>query len=137
MTRVYTIGTSTRSLKEFLDLLENHGIERIVDVRRFPTSKLEHFKKENLEKLDIRYTHIPVLGGYRGNYREYMETDEFRRGFEELLKRIEQETCAVFCAELLYFRCHRRFISDALTKRGIEVIHIIDKKRASPHKTGS
>ncbi len=134
MTQIYTIGTSTRSLDEFLSLLDKHGIKKIIDVRRFPTSKFEHFKKENMEKLRIGYIHIPELGGYRGDYKEYMETPEFQRGLKELLKLIQKEKCAIFCAELLYFRCHRRFISDALTKKGIKVLHIVDEKRVIPHK---
>jgi uncharacterized protein (DUF488 family) len=135
MTKVYTVGTSTRSLEEFLSLLEKHGIKKIIDVRRFPTSKFEHFKKENLEKLRLGYVHIPELGGYRGDYRKYMETGEFKRGLRKLLRLVRQETCAIVCAELLYFRCHRRFISDALVQRGIEVVHIIDEERVTSHRT--
>ncbi len=134
MTQVYTIGSSTRSLEEFLRILDKYGITRIIDVRRFPTSKFEHFKKENLEKLRIGYVHIPELGGYRGDYKKYMETPEFHRGLTEVLKLIQKEKCAIFCAELLFFRCHRRFISDALTEDGVEVLHIIDEERVTPHR---
>lgn len=133
MKKVYTLGTSTRSLEEFLSLLEKHGIERIIDVRRFPTSRYEHFKKENLEKLGIKYTHLGSLGGYRGGYRKYMATKDFKKAFSELLALVKKERCAIICAELLYFRCHRRYIADKLTEKGFEVVHILDSRRALKH----
>lgn len=134
MKKVYTLGTSTRSLDEFLGLLRKHGIERIIDVRRFPTSRYEHFKKERLEKLNIKYIHLEALGGYRGGYEKYMAIKDFKKAFKGLLALVKKERCAIICAELLYYRCHRRYISDALARRGVEVVHIIDEKRSLSHK---
>jgi uncharacterized protein (DUF488 family) len=132
--KVYTIGTSNRSLGEFISLLKQYEIKALIDVRRFPTSKLEYFKKENLkqsmEKAGIEYIHIEELGGYRsGGYTKYMQTKEFKRGFENLLKIASRKQTAIMCSQLLFFRCHRRFISNELVKLGFEVLHIIDSKR--------
>lgn len=130
--RMWTIGTSTRSLEEFLNLLKRHGIDVIVDIRRFPTSRFEYFRKENLEKsLDregIKYLHLKGLGGYRGGYKKYMQTEEFRTAFKRLLSLARKERVAIMCAELLFLRCHRRYVSDELTRHGVKVIHIIDSR---------
>lgn len=103
-------------------------------MRRFPTSRYEHFKKENLQKIYPRYTHIPELGGYRGGYEGFMGTQEFKEGMKKLLNLVKRGRCVIICAELLYFKCHRRFISDALMEKGVKVIHIIDDKRVVHHR---
>ncbi|MFQ6128885.1 MAG: DUF488 family protein [Thermoplasmata archaeon] len=138
--KAWTIGTSTRSKEDFLNLLKLYDIESIIDVRRFPTSRFEHFKKENLEELlqesKIAYCHLRGLGGYRGGYQAHMETEEFKSAFSQLCKMAKRERTVIMCAELLFFRCHRRFISDALVKHGFEVIHILDEERTNLHKGG-
>jgi len=49
---IYTLGTSNRLIEEFLELLKFYKISQVIDVRRWPTSKwFEHFKKESLEKI--------------------------------------------------------------------------------------
>jgi len=136
---IYTIGTSNRSLQEFLGTLKKYRIQMVVDVRRFPTSKHEHFKQENLknslEKEGIKYVHIKELGGYRKNgYLKHIQSEEFRQGIEKLLEIARQHKTAIMCAELLFFRCHRRFISDKLVEQGEKVLHIIDEKRTYQHK---
>jgi uncharacterized protein (DUF488 family) len=137
--KIWTIGTSNRGLEEFLSLLEAYQIEAIVDVRRFPTSKHKHFKQENLEaslnRSGIDYHHVIELGGYRkGGYKKYMETEEFERGLLYVETIASTKRVAIMCAELLFFRCHRRFIADALKLRGHTVIHIIDERRSYEHK---
>jgi uncharacterized protein (DUF488 family) len=136
---IYTIGTSNRSLQEFLEILKKYSIQQIADVRRFPTSRYEHFKQENLknslEKEGIKYVHIKELGGYRKNgYLKHIQSDEFKQGIEKLLEITRYHKTAVMCAELLFFRCHRRFISDKLVEQGEKVIHIIDEKRTYQHR---
>ena len=75
--KIYTLGTSNRSIKEFLEILKSYQIQIVIDVRRWPTSKwFEHFKKENLEKIlsenNIEYLHFEKLGGYRtGGYEAF------------------------------------------------------------------
>ena len=116
-----------------------YKIEVIADVRRFPTSKHRHFKqevlKETLNRCGIEYNHIIELGGYRtGGYRQYMRTEDFEKGLLRLEQLAASRNVAIMCAELLFFRCHRRFIADALTERGHTVIHIIDEQRSYEHK---
>jgi uncharacterized protein (DUF488 family) len=138
--RFYTVGHSARTLPELLALLRQHGVEILVDVRRFPGSrKYPHFSQQSLEielsRQGIRYLWLgELLGGFRSEgYRKYTETEEFRRGVQQLKSAAEIGVTAVMCAELLWFRCHRRYISEELTKRGFEVVHIIDEKRTQLH----
>ncbi|MCM8778718.1 MAG: DUF488 domain-containing protein [Candidatus Omnitrophica bacterium] len=131
----YTLGTSDRSLSEFIELLRYYGIELVVDIRRFPTSKFAHFKRENLEKFlkkeNIDYFYLgEELGGYRsGGYENYVKTEEFKKGLQKLIDLAHHKRTAIFCAERFAFRCHRRFVGFALRESGYEVIHIIEKDK--------
>lgn len=132
---IYTIGTSNRTISEFIELLKYYQIELLIDIRRFPTSKFEHFKKENLEnflgKENIRYFYLgKELGGYRSaGYENYTKTKEFKRGLDRLIDLAENNRMAICCSERFAFKCHRRFVGFALKKLGYEVIHIIDKDK--------
>jgi uncharacterized protein (DUF488 family) len=132
---IYTLGSSNRSLDEFLELLQSYGIEVLLDVRRFPTSRFDHFKRENLEKAvveaGIRYIYLGAeLGGYRtGGYPRYMETPAFSEGIQALLQIVKGKRGCILCAERLPWRCHRRFIAQALRDQGQETIHILEKDR--------
>ncbi|KYH39313.1 MAG: hypothetical protein AYL28_000880 [Candidatus Bathyarchaeota archaeon B23] len=156
--RVYTIGHSNRSLDEFLGLLEEYGIEAVVDVRRWPTSsRYPHFNGERLcealEGRGVEYLWLgDVLGGYRRrglgeaspnkgwsrggfrNYADYALTEEFRRGLRRTLELAGERRTAIMCSERFYWRCHRRIISDHLLARGVEVIHIIDRGKTRRHR---
>ena len=133
--KIFTLGTSNRSLEEFLEILKEYKIEAVVDVRRFPTSKLfPHFKKENLEKLlkkeNIEYFHIEKLGGYReGGYEKYMETEGFKEGLENLIEIAKKKKTTIICAERFPWKCHRTFISLKLQERGFQIIHLIEKDK--------
>jgi len=128
--KVYTIGHSNRSMEDFLKLLKKHNIECIIDVRRFPTSKFEDYKKERLEKTlyehGIKYFHFAALGGFRGGYEKWMLSNEWKDAYEELKKIAMKCKLAILCAEKLPFRCHRRYIAKALAKDGWDVVHIIN-----------
>lgn len=151
-----TIGHSTRSLADFIDLLKHHGVELLVDVRTVPASRrMPHFAKAALEKSlpahRIDYVHMPELGGLRKptpmslnagwrnasfrGYADYMQNDEFWEGVDRLiaLDSTTSGNVAIMCAEALPWRCHRSLIADALTARGFEVRHIIDKSDPSLH----
>ena len=155
ISRIWTIGHSTRKIDIFISLLEENGIKLLADVRSWPGSKrYPQFNKEALaESLNahgIRYEHFPGLGGrrkpnpdsrntawrnvsFRG-YADYMETKEFHKGVERLLD-LARETgpVAIMCAEALWWRCHRSLIADYLKVRGIEVVHIVDANKIEPH----
>jgi uncharacterized protein (DUF488 family) len=137
--KIWTVGTSTRSMKEFLHVLRAYQIEVVVDVRRFPTSRYSHFKQERLkecmEQSGIAYHHVAELGGYRkGGYTQYMKTAEFEQGLRYVENLAASKRVAIMCAELLFSQCHRRFIADALKERGHTVLHIIDEKKSYEHK---
>lgn len=145
---VYTIGHSTRTQEEFLDLLKASEISCVIDVRTIPASrKFPQFNKARLELElpadSIGYEHIPELGGRRNksdrpadlngfwrnqsfhNYADYALTDSFEAGLDSLLRICSQSVCAVMCAEAVWWRCHRRIITDYLLDRGVEVRHIL------------
>jgi uncharacterized protein (DUF488 family) len=151
---VWTIGHSTRSSEELLELLDENAIELLADIRRFPGSRrYPHFGSEALEKTlaadGIGYEHLPELGGrrkprpdshndiwrnasFRG-YADYMETPEFEDGIERLLKLARGERTAIMCSEAVWWRCHRSLVADALKARGIEVIHILGPGKTEIH----
>ncbi len=132
---VHTLGTSNRTLEEFLGLLEHHGIRRILDVRRFPRSRFEHFGAEELEghlrREGFEYFYLgEELGGYRKEgYEAYLGSRGFNQGIRRAQCLAAGSPSAILCAERLPWRCHRRFIGRALEERGWRVAHIIEKER--------
>ncbi|MCD6583658.1 MAG: DUF488 domain-containing protein [Candidatus Omnitrophica bacterium] len=131
---VYSLGTSNRTQEAFLKIIKKFHIQRIVDVRRFPTSRFIHFKAPNLKEIlnqeNIEYVYMgDVLGGYRKEgYRNYLHTEAFLLGLRKLKKlALEKRTC-ILCCERLYFRCHRRFITKAL-RGNFRIIHIIEEDK--------
>ncbi len=132
---IYTVGSSTRTREEFLRLLHQFGIRKVVDVRRFPTSRFQHFRQENLAKslqdAGIDYVYLgKELGGYRrGGYQSHLSTSSFREGLERLETEARDKPTAVLCAERFPWKCHRRFIGVELARRGWKVVHIIDENR--------
>ncbi len=152
---VLTIGHSTRTLEEFIELLEVYGITLVVDVRTVPHSRHNpQFNKEampaNLKPCGIGYIHIPDIGGFRrpkpnsvnsawGNagfrgYADYMQTKEFTENLLKIIALARENRLVLMCAEALPWRCHRSLISDALIVRHIDVGHIISKTSIIKHK---
>ncbi|NOZ82950.1 MAG: DUF488 domain-containing protein [Euryarchaeota archaeon] len=114
---------------DFLSLLRMHGIEVLVDVRRFPRSKNPEFVqerlKQHLEAAGMRYLHLAELGGYRrGGYLAYTRSREFREGIERLMELAAAHRVAVMCLEKQQRWCHRRYIAQALASRGVEVVEL-------------
>ncbi|MEM3386535.1 MAG: DUF488 domain-containing protein [Nitrososphaerales archaeon] len=132
---VYTIGYGGRSRSSFLELLRKHKVKVLVDVRRYPNSKFEDFKKVIMEKwlgeAAIKYLWLgDELGGYRkGGFDKYMESAEFQRGVELLLKEIAENTVCIMCLEVSPTGCHRRYISKYLSELSVEVRHIISSSK--------
>jgi uncharacterized protein (DUF488 family) len=142
---VYTVGHSSREFQELLEILRAYNVKVLVDVRRFPKSRRVPWTessrlKELLEREGVSYVWLgDLLGGYRsGGYKRYMETEDYRRGLEKLVDIIEgsRGPVAIMCRERLWFKCHRRFISDSLTQLGYKVVHIIEKGKTYVHKGG-
>jgi len=152
---VWTIGHSTRTGGEFVATLAAHEIEAVVDVRRFPGSRrLPQFGAEalsaSLRGASVSYRWIEALGGrrrpdpespndawendaFRG-YADHTESDEFAEGLFELLTIAAGVRTAIMCAELLWWRCHRRIIADVLVAVGCEVRHIRDAGPTELHE---
>lgn len=153
--KIWTIGHSTRTIDEFISLLNANHIKLLADVRSLPGSKrYPQFNKEaladSLGKAGTRYEHFPELGGrrkprgdspntawrnksFRG-YADYMETEEFQKGVRRLLDlAAEAGPAAIMCAEAVWWRCHRALISDYLKVHGIEVMHVLDASKIEPH----
>jgi len=128
---VWTIGHSNRSIEKFVDLLQEHKIETLVDVRSFPTSKIEHFKKNRMEQWLIEYVIDYTwlgkeLGDYRlGGYKAFMKTKLFKDGIRKLLEIAKKKRTSILYMELGPKYCHRSFISAHIDGKGVEVIHIL------------
>jgi uncharacterized protein (DUF488 family) len=152
--RICTVGHSSRDFDEMLAMLENNEITHLVDVRSFPSSR--KFPQWNqpaiIEALpaDIEYRWIPKLGGRRHtpkgvpsvngawrvkafrDYADYMDSDEFREGLNELLELAEHGRPAIMCSEAVPWRCHRGLITDALIVAGVEVADIMSTTSVKP-----
>jgi uncharacterized protein (DUF488 family) len=139
---IYSIGTSNRTLENFLSLCRAFKVQAVADVRRFPVSRFKHFKKQNLashlRKTGTEYFYLgKVLGGFREKgYEEHSGSSEFIRGIEELEKIASQFITAFICAERFPWKCHRQFIASKLRENGWRVIHILDRgKTWEPENT--
>ena len=136
-TIIWTLGHSNRSQKTFLEMLKEHEIQVLADIRRFPTSKIEHFKREAMEqwlqKHGIEYVWLgEELGGYRqGGYKAYVRTRLFKDGIERLSEIVRQKGTCMMCLEPNPKYCHRRFISAYLEREDTEVVHIIANGQTS------
>lgn len=152
--RVFTVGHSTRAIDEFVKLLQNHGVKRLVDVRTIPRSRHNpQFNSDalpaSLKRAGIRYSHVAELGGLRHarrdsvntgwrnasfrGFADYMQTPEFEAALGKLIAMAGRECIAIMCAEAVPWRCHRSLISDALTARGIHVDHITSATHSQAH----
>jgi hypothetical protein len=152
--RILTIGHSTRPIEEFIELLRQHGVERLVDIRTIPRSR--HNPQFNGDALarslraeHIEYAHLKELGGLRHprpdsanlgwrnasfrGYADYMQTEEFEQAVRRLLQVCGEKQCAVMCAEAVPWRCHRSLLADALVARGIAVEHILGASGRDEH----
>ena len=152
---LFTIGHSTRSLTDFMQLLDAYDVKQIVDVRSIPKSRHNpQFNgedlKQSLKQKGIRYKHIGKLGGLRHSqkgslnlgwrnpsfrgFADYMSTPEFSAGLDELMRIASLRETAVMCAEAVPWRCHRALIADALIKKGWTVRDIMTRAKAPRHR---
>jgi uncharacterized protein (DUF488 family) len=153
---LYTIGHSTRSVKELVEILRTYAVTRLVDIRSVPRSRTNpQFNRDALPQrlgdAGIRYVHLAALGGLRArskdavpslnaawqrppfrNYADYAETAPFREGLAELLAMAARETCAIMCAEAVWWRCHRRIITDHVLAHGVPVVHLFTATKSEP-----
>ncbi|MCW8409883.1 DUF488 domain-containing protein [Legionella sp. PATHC035] len=159
MPELFTMGHSTHSLQEFLEIVHAHQMTHLVDVRTIPRSRTvpwfnQEELKKSLEKEKIGYTHLLKLGGLRKvnkhsinsgwrnasfrGFADYMQTAEFLAGLDALNEIIEKEQkVVILCAEAVPWRCHRSLIADAELIRNYAVWDIMNKTTAKPHQLTS
>lgn len=149
----FTIGHSTRTVAEFVEMLQNSGVQLVVDVRTVPRSRTNpqynrDVLPETLLDSQIGYEHIAALGGLRGrtrdvprdvngfwqnksfhNYADYAMSGSFREGLTMLRDLGHRAPCAIMCAEAVWWQCHRRIITDYLITAGETVFHILGPNR--------
>lgn len=145
----HTIGHSTRTIDEFVDLLRESNVRLVVDVRTVPRSRTNpQYNRDTLPQtlaqFQVGYEHIAALGGLRGrkrevppevngfwqnasfhNYADYALGPTFREGLARLREIGRATPCALMCAEAVWWRCHRRIITDYLLAAGESVFHIL------------
>jgi len=154
--RLFSIGHSNRTIEAFIALLESHGIEAIADIRRFPGSRVHpQFNREQLSASvaarGIEYHWFEDLGGRRHGpaqtasqnsglelpafraYADYMSSPQFQAAVDRLLVLARKVPTAFMCAEKLFWKCHRRLLSDYLVGRGVEVGHIVEGETVTLH----
>jgi uncharacterized protein (DUF488 family) len=155
---IFTIGHSTRSIADFCDLLRLGPADLLVDVRTIRRSRRnpqynEDVLRDELAPYQIGYERIAELGGLRGrsaavaaevnafwenqsfhNYADYALSEQFAGALAELIGLSSTRSCAIMCAEAVWWRCHRRIIADYLLARGRTVLHLMGKDRVEPAK---
>ena len=154
----FTIGHSTRSIPEFVDLLRAGEVQMVVDIRTVPRSRTNpHYNEDTLggalAAYQIGHTRIAALGGLRKrerevppevngwwqnrsfhNYADHALSDAFREGLEELVALGRERRVAMMCSEAVWWRCHRRLVADWLLARGETVLHLMAENRVEPAK---
>jgi uncharacterized protein (DUF488 family) len=158
MTPIFTIGHSTRTIEEFVELLRAGRVEMLVDIRSTPRSRTNpqynlDALPEALSNYQVGHVRIAELGGRRPksktvppevnafwknqsfhNYADYALTDDFRAGLAQLRALADERRCAVMCSEAVWWRCHRRFVADHMLNEGREVFHLMAKDRVEAAK---
>lgn len=154
-TLVMTIGHGTRPLEVFCRILRTNLVEKVADVRAVPRSRFNpQFNQETLPQalavMGIGYAHLPGLGGLRRprrdspnlgwrnssfrGFADYMQTPWFEENRLALIELAAKARLALMCAETVPWRCHRSLIADALTVRGVKVMHILSEHRLQEHR---
>jgi uncharacterized protein (DUF488 family) len=154
-TVIYAIGHSTRTIDDFIEVLQAHSISTLVDIRTIPKSRHnpqfnEDALQRSLEKRHIAYVHLKELGGLRKptkdsvntgwknasfrGFADYMQTRKFASAIRKLMQLGKLRPAAIMCAEGNPFRCHRSLVADALTVRRVRVLHISGKTSAREHR---
>jgi uncharacterized protein (DUF488 family) len=149
---LFTIGHSTRPVIELIHILQVSAVTRVVDIRRIPRSRANPqfdigVLPETLARAALEYVHLATLGGLRAktkgvhdanagwaqrsfrNYADYAQTSAFQEGLRELLEMAARQTCAILCAEAVWWRCHRRIVTDYVLAHGVPVIHLFSRTK--------
>jgi uncharacterized protein (DUF488 family) len=151
-----TLGHGTATAARFAELVRNAAIASIVDIRTVPKSRRHpQFWREEMQRwvpetTGSAYLWEPALGGFRKGdcnsdnvalrhpsfraYADYMETEAFAHALSALLASVEATCTAIVCSETVWWRCHRRLISDAASLlHGVRVLHLMHDGKLRPH----
>ncbi|MBI5612571.1 MAG: DUF488 domain-containing protein [Gammaproteobacteria bacterium] len=153
---IYTIGHSDRSIDAFLALLSTAGIEALIDVRaqpgsqRFPQFESDALRRAvNASGMDYHWAgrqfggrrqprpdspHVALADDGRRGFADFMGTDLFRKGIDQLLRMARGTPCVLLCAEKLPADCHRALIADYLTAGGVRMLHLIEPDVTAEHR---
>lgn len=153
--RIWTVGHGTRTIDEFVSVLREAGVVTLVDIRTFPGSRRhpqfgQATLRDSLGAAGVAYMHLRGLGGRRDGtagsphtalrvaafraYADHMATREFQDDLARLEAVAGVTATAYMCAETLWWRCHRRMLSDLLAVRGWEVVHLLAAGTSEPHR---
>jgi uncharacterized protein (DUF488 family) len=145
--RLYTIGFTQKRAETFFELLRQHDVRRLVDIRLNPGGQLSGFAKQDdlsyfLSNLvaGCQYVHIPELAPTREILHDYRTDSDWpryvtrfealmdERGIPGTLDRAEFEslTSCLLCSESTPEQCHRRLVAERLAAHwlDVEVIHL-------------
>ena len=155
---LFTIGHSTRSIPEFVDLLRVGEVRLVVDIRTVPRSRTNPQYNEDslpatLGEYQIGHVRIPALGGLRSrqagvssevngwwenrsfhNYADHALSAAFKDGLSELVALGRERRLAMMCSEAVWWRCHRRIVADHLIAAGETVFHLMGADTLEPAK---
>jgi uncharacterized protein (DUF488 family) len=154
--RIFTVGHGTLAAARLCQVLDEAGLQAIVDVRSIPGSR--HNPQFNYEEMtrwlpdcDVGYRWEQRLGGFRKAsptsphitlrhprfraYADHMDSIDFKLALDLVLSQAKCQTTAILCAESLWWRCHRRLIADvAVLLKGAEVLHLAHNGKLEPHR---
>src|SRR5690349_9991807 len=152
----FTIGHSNRGFEDFVELLSGAEIGLVADIRKIPRSRAnpqfnEATLPDALAAHDISYEHVAALGGLRGKtrtdspdlnafwenasfhrYADYALSSEFKAGLDHLVEQGRKHRCVMMCSEAVWWRCHRRIVTDHLIARGEKVFHLMSSNKVEP-----
>ena len=152
---IFTVGHSSRSIEDFIELLRSNGVTQLIDIRTIPKSRHNpQFNSDalaaSLRAARVRYIQLKALGGLRHakadsvnlgwrnasfrGFADYMQTDQFAAALDRVIKLAEDRATALMCAEAVPWRCHRSLVADALAVRKIRVLEIVSSAEPKEHK---
>jgi uncharacterized protein (DUF488 family) len=155
MANIYSVGHGTRPIEEFVDILRAAGVKALTDIRSAPGSRRhpqfgQAALAASLEDAGIDYVHLRGLGGRRDavpdsphvalrvdafrGYADHMSSAEFAADYGRLGAIAREKATAFMCAETLWWRCHRRLLSDQLAIDGWDVVHLLARGKSEPHR---
>lgn len=155
MTTIYSVGHGTRAIEELVDVLRAADVRALADIRSAPGSRRhpqfgQRALAASLEDAGVEYVHLRGLGGRRDaapdsphvalevdafrGYADHMTTDEFAADYARLVEIAGKTATAFMCAETLWWKCHRRMLSDRLAADGWDVTHLMAPGKSEPHR---